>query len=30
VLHTENETNYERAFGVRSVHEFSKDAFHRY
>jgi len=30
VLFTENETNYERAFGVRSPRPFSKDGFHRY
>jgi hypothetical protein len=30
LLFTENETNYERAFGVRSPRPFSKDSFHRY
>ena len=30
VLYTENETNYERAFGVKNPRPFVKDAFGRY
>lgn len=30
LIFTENETNYERTFGVRSPRPFTKDAFHRY
>jgi hypothetical protein len=29
-MYTDNETNYERAFGVRSQKPYTKDAFHRY
>ena len=29
-LFTENETNYERLFGVRNASDYVKDAFHRY
>jgi hypothetical protein len=29
-LYTENETNFERAFGARNQRPYTKDAFHRY